>query len=113
MTGRTTAVSDPTATSAAPSTSVQVSALDTPSRPYPAAATAHPAPSSAPPVSAPATYQIAVTQNRFPRAASDTGLSEESIDSPQGDHMPRTAATTATARARRTVITGSSCSCAR
>src|SRR5664279_4056286 len=49
----------------------------------------------------------AVSSGRCPRARSAIGLSEDNIDSPHGDHMPRTAATAARAIAR-TSIVGSS-----
>ena len=42
---------------------------------------------------------MAVTPKRFPRPDSVMGVSDDSIDSPQGDQIPRTAATTATGRA--------------
>src|SRR4051794_41608964 len=60
----------------------------------PSAPTAQAPPSNDPPTTAPATYQSAVTQNRCPRARSATGFNDDSMDSPHGDHRPRTAATT-------------------
>src|SRR3954452_12308444 len=60
---------------------------------------AHPraAPTMAPAAVEPPTYQPAVTNQWFPRPRSPSGWMLESIDSPQGDQVERTAATSATA----------------
>ena len=69
-------------------------------RPAPVAAIAHApraitAPRVSPPARPPTVNQAAVTQNRWPRARSDSGVIVEIIDRPHGDHTPRMAATTA------------------
>src|SRR3954447_23253452 len=55
------------------------------------------APSAMPPATAPATNHDAVTANRLCRPRSPNGVMLESIDSPHGDHVARTAPTTADA----------------
>src|SRR3954451_9758028 len=55
------------------------------------------APNSAPAAVDAAVYQSAVVIHRLPRARSPSGWMLESIDSPQGDQVERTAATRATA----------------
>ena len=48
------------------------------------------------PEQAPATNQVAVAPYRWPRLRSPNGVMVDSIDSPHGDHVERTAAATAT-----------------
>ena len=50
---------------------------------------------TAPPPTEPIMYAVTVSHHRLLRLRSPNGEMLESIDSPQGDHVDRTAATTA------------------
>src|ERR1700730_3705409 len=61
-----------------------------------------------PPISAPATNQPAVCPNFRPRPASAIGVICDSIESPQGDHVERAAAASASTTPIPLTITSSS-----
>ena len=65
-----------------------------------------PRPSVSPPTTAPITNQVAVERNRWPRPCSASGVMVDSIESPHGDQVERTAAATATTSA---ISTRASC----
>ena len=71
----------------------------------PTASSAIAPPSMAPPTTEPTMNHAAVVRYRYPRDASPTGVSCESIDCPHGDHVERIAAAMATkAPSTRTVV---------
>src|SRR5215203_4427667 len=75
-----------------------------PTAPTTAASAAINAPRHAPPTTAPATNQLAVTAQRRPRPASASGVTVDSIESPHGDHVERTATAPAVTTASTTTI---------
>src|SRR5436190_23744397 len=96
---RTTPRSAASAHPVAPTTLTATALADRSRKLVRPASTAAAAPSVAPPSTVPATNHVVVTHQRWPRLRSPRGVIVESIEWPHGDHVDRTAATTARTRA--------------